>query len=366
LARPDRRRDGVPLAVKDLFDTAGLVTTYGSAIFRDHIPDRTAESVLLLEAAGYANVGKTNLHEFAYGITSENPHYGEVPNPVAPGRIAGGSSGGSAAALAAGLADAALGSDSGGSIRIPAACCGVVGFKPTHGLVAVDGCFPLAPTFDHVGPMAREVDTCAAMMEVLVPGFDPRGPESFAEIEVGLAWTEQADLLVGERVETATRAFPRRRRVTVPFADDIAPVFMREVADTHRQLWAEHRDLYGEDLAAKIERCMRVTDEEYEAGLLARVRYRERMAELFDEIELLITPTLAMVAPPLGLGDLALRERMIRLTFPFNATGQPALAIPRGPAEDGLPASMQLVGRRGEDALVLAAGRLFERESLRP
>src|SRR5947208_7102958 len=123
LATPDRPADGIPLAVKDLLDTAGLTTTYGSAIFAEHVPAQSAEAVVRLEAAGYANVGKTNLHEFAYGITSENAHFGTVPNPLAPGRIAGGSSGGSAAALAAGLADAALGNDSGSSFRICAPCC---------------------------------------------------------------------------------------------------------------------------------------------------------------------------------------------------------------------------------------------------
>src|SRR5206468_614184 len=151
-AQPGKR-----LAVKDLFDTAGLVTTYGSILFADHVPAQTAEAVRRLEAAGWVDVGKTNLHEFAYGTTSENPHFGTVPNPVAPGRLAGGSSGGSAAAIAAGLADGALGTDSGGSIRIPAACTGTVGFKPTYGLVPTEGCFPLAPSFDHAGPMA--IDT---------------------------------------------------------------------------------------------------------------------------------------------------------------------------------------------------------------
>src|ERR1051325_3623807 len=136
LAQPDAPAAGIPLAVKDLFDTAGLTTTYGASLFADHVPVETAEAVRLLEAAGYANVGKTNLHEFAYGVTSMNPHFGWVPNPVAPGRIAGGSSGGSAAALVVGAADAALGTDSGGSIRIPAAFCGIVGFKPTYGLVS--------------------------------------------------------------------------------------------------------------------------------------------------------------------------------------------------------------------------------------
>src|SRR5205807_5356095 len=137
--------------------------TYGSAVFAEHVPTKTAESVRRLEAAGYANVGKTNLHEFAYGITSENPHFGTVPNPIAAGRIAGGSSGGSAAALAAGLADAALGTDSGGSIRIPAAWCGVGGFQPTFDLVPAGGRFPLAPSFDTLGPLARDVETCTTM-----------------------------------------------------------------------------------------------------------------------------------------------------------------------------------------------------------
>src|ERR671922_1878376 len=193
LAKPDQPAEGIPLAVKDLFDTAGITTTYGSILFADHLPAETAEAVRRAEAAGYANVGKTNLHEFAYGITSENPHFGTVPNPLAPGRIAGGSSGGSAAALAAGVADAALGSDSGGSIRIPAACCGVVGFKPTYGLVSLEGCFPLAPTFDHAGPMARTVDACEAMLRVLAPGYTPVEPPE--RPRVAIAWTEGADPL---------------------------------------------------------------------------------------------------------------------------------------------------------------------------
>jgi aspartyl-tRNA(Asn)/glutamyl-tRNA(Gln) amidotransferase subunit A len=146
LARPEEPFEGKRLAVKDLFDTAGLTTTYGSVIYADHVPERSAEAVTRLEAAWYANVGKTNLHEFAYGITSVNPHFGTVPNPRYPGRMAGGSSGGSAAAIAAGLAEYALGTDSGGSIRIPAACCGIAGFKPSYGLVSLDGVFPLAPS----------------------------------------------------------------------------------------------------------------------------------------------------------------------------------------------------------------------------
>src|SRR3954470_3840624 len=191
LALPENPASGIPLAVKDLFDTAGLVTTYGSSIFADHVPAETAEAVRLLEAAGYANVGKTNLHEFAYGTTSQNEHFGNVPNPLAAGRVAGGSSGGSAAALAAGLADAALGTDTGGSIRIPAACCGVVGFKPTYDLVSTDGCFPLAASFDHVGPMARDVGGCVRQLRVLADDFVPASLESLEELSVAVAWIEE-------------------------------------------------------------------------------------------------------------------------------------------------------------------------------
>ena len=361
LARPDEPEDGIPLAVKDLFDTAGLTTTYGSAIFADHVPAQTAEAVRRLEAAGYANIGKTNLHEFAYGTTSENPHFGTVPNPVAPGRIAGGSSGGSAAALAAGLADAALGTDTGGSVRIPAACCGIVGFKPTYGLVSLEGCFPLAPSLDHAGPMALSAEACTEMMEVLVPGFERVRIESLEELDAGIAWTELAEPLVRARVEEAAARFPRLRRLAMPLAEGTRTVFMREVADVHRELYAEQGDLYGANVAAKIERCLAVTDSEYEAGLRARAEYRERMEELFSDVDTVVTPTLPFVPPPTGLDERELRAGLTRLTWPFNVLGAPALALPCGPAEDGLPASIQLVGRPDADALVLAAGALLER-----
>jgi hypothetical protein len=204
LARPEEPFEGKRLAVKDLFDTAGLTTTYGSVIYADHVPERSAEAVTRLEAAGYANVGKTNLHEFAYGITSVNPHFGTVPNPRYPGRMAGGSSGGSAAAIAAGLAEYALGTDSGGSIRIAAACCGIVGFKPSYGLVSLDGVFPLAPSFDHAGPMAGSVGACEEMLEELADGYEPARLDSLEELEVGAR--------VARLSGSSGRARVRRRR----------------------------------------------------------------------------------------------------------------------------------------------------------
>jgi aspartyl-tRNA(Asn)/glutamyl-tRNA(Gln) amidotransferase subunit A len=360
LARPERAADGVPLAVKDLFDTAGLTTTYGSIVFENHVPERSAEAVRLLEAAGYATVGKANLHEFAYGITSQNPWYGTVPNPAAPGRTAGGSSGGSAAALVAGLADAALGTDSGGSIRIPSACCGTAGFKPGHGVVSLEGCFALAPSFDHAGPMARDVRGCTRMMEALAPGFEPRVLEGLEEVVVGVAWTGLADPLVRERVEAVAARFPRRRALDLPLAVGQAPAFMGEVADVHRDLFEAHRDRYGENVRFKIEKALALDDSAYEDAVSERERYRERMAEACAGVDLVLTPTLAFVAPPVGSGELQLRGAMIRFTFPFNALGWPALALPCGPAEHGFPASAQLVSPAGDDALVLAAGELLE------
>jgi len=359
LAVPERPAEGISLAVKDLFDTAGLRTTYGSAVFRDHVPGRTATAVTRLEEAGYALVGKTNLHEFAYGVTSENEHYGDVRNPLDRTRIPGGSSGGSAAALASGLADAALGTDSGGSIRIPAACCGVVGFKPTHGLVPVDGVFPLAPSFDHAGPMARSVEDCAAMMGPLA-GLEHEKVD-LAELGAGVAWTALADPLVRARVEEAAGHIAGARPLAFPLPEGVTPVFMREVADVHRDLYAEHGALYGRGVAVKIERCLAVADEEYEAGLAARRRYEEACLEALTGFDLLVTPTLPFVAPPVGQAEGELRWPVIRLTFPFNALGWPVLALPCGPAEHGLPASLSISGRPGTDALVLAAGRALER-----
>ena len=355
---------GPRLAVKDLFDTAGVRTTYGSAIFSEHVPAATAPAVARLEAAGYRTVGKANLHEFAWGITSENEHYGWVPNPVAPGRIAGGSSGGNAAALAAGLADAAIGTDSGGSVRIPAACCGTVGFKPTYGLVSLEGCFPLAPSYDHAGPMARDVATCERMMAVLAEGFEPAAAVDLADLTIAVGWTEHADPLIRERVEQAAARFGAHRHVDIPFPDGTYAVFTREAAQVHADLWRDHRSLYGANVAAKVQRALEVEDAAVRAAEEARSLYRERMAQLMAEVDLLVTPTLSVVAPAAGVGDLALRDQLLRFTYPFNAIGAPALALPCGAAEDGLPASVQLVGRPGDDALVLAAGRALDLESV--
>jgi aspartyl-tRNA(Asn)/glutamyl-tRNA(Gln) amidotransferase subunit A len=359
LARPDEVGAGEPVAVKDLLDTAGLTTTYGSALFSEHVPVASAEAVRLLEAAGYAVAGKTNLHEFAYGISSQNAHYGTVPNPVAPGRLAGGSSGGSAAAIAAGAVELALGSDSAGSIRIPAAWCGVVGFKPTHGLVSAEGCFPLAPSYDVVGPLASSVEGCERLLRVLAPGFEPVELESLEELEIGVAWLDPAEPLVRERVSEAAALFPRRREIELPLAPANRADFMREVADVHRALFPGNEELYGDNVRSKVERCLRVGDAEVAAAERDRAEYRAAVAEALGEIDLIVAPTVPFVAPPADAEELEIRAGGTSLTYPFSALGWPALALPCGPAEDGLAASVQVAAPSGADARVLAAGRLL-------
>ncbi len=294
----------------------------------------------MLEDAGWCTVGKTNLHEFAYGITSQNPHYGTVPNPVAPGRVAGGSSGGNAAALAVGSCEGALGTDSGGSIRIPAAWCGVVGFKPSYGLVPMNGCFPLAPSFDHAGPMACDVATCTEMMLALASDFEPVALDRLSDLRVAVAAGAQVE--GGEVVE-------------LPSIDGIAAAFMREVAETHAPIVSEHRDLYGDNVRTKIERCLAVTDAEAVSAQRRRDELREQMQALWSRFDLLLTPTVPFGPPPVDIDELDVRERAISLTFAHNATGAPALAV----------GMLQVAGAPGSDGLVLAAGALLERDCAR-
>ena len=307
-------------------------------MFAEHVPEHSAEAVLRLERTGWTNVGKTNLHEFAYGVTSQNLHYGVVPNPSFPDRTAGGSSGGSAAALVLGLADGALGSDTGGSIRIPAACCGVTGLKPTYGLVPIEGVFPLAPSFDHAGPMALDVAGCIELMESLVPGFSVDGV-SLDELSLAVAW---GDVPV------------RGTRVEFPTAEAVVPAFMREVGDVHRGLYPENAELYGENIREKIERCIAIGDGEYEAAVRARAGHAERALAALEGHDLLVTPTLSSPPPAADAVEIEVRAALTLFTFPFNALGWPDLSLPAGPA------SIQVIGRPGDDALVLAAGLALE------
>ena len=335
----------------------------GSRVLEGFVPNIDATVVTRLLDAGATIVGKTNSEDCSFSAGGHTCTYGPVRNPRKPTCSPGGSSNGSAVALAAGDIELAIGVDQGGSIRIPAACCGIVGFKPTYGLVSLDGCFPLAPSFDHAGPMARDVATCEEALGALVSSFEPLALESLDEIEVGVAWVGDADPLVRARVEAAAAHFSHRREIELPAPEGVGRLFMREVAGVHQELFAENSDLYGEDLRIKIERCLDVTDAEAETAAQGRAEYRETVESALAGIALIVTPTLPCVAPRVGAGgtgDIGVRETLISRTFPFNALGWPALALPCGPAEDGLPASVQLAGRPGSDALVLAAGRLLE------
>jgi Asp-tRNA(Asn)/Glu-tRNA(Gln) amidotransferase A subunit family amidase len=226
--------------------------------------------------------------------------------------------------------------------------------------MSLGGCFPLAPSFDHAGPLARSVGECVAMMRALMPELEVGTVDSPQDIRVATAWTEHAEPLVRRRVEEAAAFFPDTRRLDFPFLAGPAHQFMREVAEVHSGLYPDHEELYGDDLRQKLDQCFAVSDAEADASRRARERYREQAADALAPFDLLVVPTLAFVAPPVQ-AELEIRDAMIRFTYPFNALGWPSLALPCGPAEDGLQASLQVVGRPGSDALVLAAGAWLER-----
>jgi Asp-tRNA(Asn)/Glu-tRNA(Gln) amidotransferase A subunit family amidase len=213
--------------------------------------------------------------------------------------------------------------------------------------------------------MARSVPECTSALTALLPDFRARCVEQLDELKLGFAWSELADPLVRTRVEDAGRHFSRPRQVDFPLPERVGSVFLREVAEVHRTLFRDHASRYGENVRIKIERCLAVTDDELEEGLRAREAYGELCLKRLEGVDLLLTPTTPFVAPPADADELTMRDAAIRFTFPFNVLGWPALALPCGPAENGLPASVQLVGRAGDDALVLAAGELLERAAAR-
>ena len=330
---------GVPLIVKDLFDTAGVRTTYGSSIYAGHVPERTAPAVSRLEAAGAVVIAKANLHEFAWGITSQNDHFGYVQNPVRPGLVAGGSSGGNAAALAAHLGALGLGSDTGGSVRIPSACCRTVGFKPSLGSVPLEGCLPLSPAFDTGGAMARTVADCALATAVLTGA--PLPQHGVAGLVVGvLEETPGAHRLeaLGARLVPA--------RLPEPVAE-IMPLFMVEAAVAHRETFPSRREEYGANVRVKWDAASKVTGVELYEAQRALLALRER-ARSEPAVDLVVSPTLGMEVPPIDCWEPDVRVAMTRWTRPFNFLGWPAIAI----------GDVQIAGR--DDAKVLAAALAWE------
>lgn len=359
LDEPLRVRDDGPLAgrtllVKDLFDTAGIRTTYGSRVHADHVPERTAPSVHRLLEAGAALVGKANLHEFAWGITSQNPWYGTVRNPLLQGRTTGGSSGGNAAALAAGLCELGIGTDTGCSVRLPSACCGTVGLKPRWGAIPTGGVYPLCPTLDTVGPMARSVADTALLWSVLTGRAVPR--PRLAGLTVGLVTVppdvgDGADRTPNPRAEEWVPALERLGATVVaaelPGADaNVWPLFFHEAAGSHRATFPARADEYGANVRTKLERAQELDGDAVATAYAAVERLRRAPAE----VDVYVTPVLGLPVPPDDVDELEFRSVGAAFTRAVNFLGWAALAI----------GDLQLVAP--DDETVLAAGLAWERE----
>ena len=374
---------GIPIALKDNIDTAGVLTTAASAVFADRVPDEDAEVVTRLEAAGAVLIGKLNLHEFAYGATSAFTHTGPVRNPWDVDRIPGGSSGGSGAAVAARLCAGALGTDTGGSVRIPAAHCGIVGLKATYGLASIRGIIPLSVSLDHVGPMCRTVADAALLMQALA-GYDPRGIASIradvpdyaaallrrtSALRLGVpraSFYEDVDPQIAEAVERALGVLSgltaNTRGVELPALPQTSSVLVEAYA-YHADLVDEKRELYDPSTLARIERGAEVPAADYAEALYQLKLARKAVANVFDDVDLLVTPTL----PRLPIGIEAARESpaeatgiLVRNTAPFNTYGTPAITVPCGFSREGLPIGLQISGPALGEVDVLALAHAYE------
>ena len=360
---------GPRVAVKDLIDMAGLPTTAGSRPVADTaLPaERDAPCLAGLRAAmdtGQARfVGKTNLHELAYGITGINPAFGTPVNPLDPRRVPGGSSSGSGTAVAAGEADIAYGSDTGGSIRIPAACCGITGLKTTWGRISLEGVWPLAHSLDTVGPMARDVAGVAAGMALLEPGFTMAGapPRTVGVLAI------EADPRVTSAIDEALRL---AEFALVPVAvPDLYDIVTASVTVLEAQAWQTNRDLVaiaadrlGGEVRERLKRASTITQDQVTAAEAVIARWRETLDGLWHQVDVVAAPTL-LGFPPL-LDEARIMFKLRGLTSPVNAAGVPSLALPLPLARysDGpIPPSVQLIGPRNSEERLLAAGTLLER-----
>jgi 2-dehydropantoate 2-reductase len=363
---------GIPVAVKDNIDVRGVVTTNASTVGVPPPAERDAAVVARLREAGAELFCKTNLLEYAAG--SVNPAYGMTFNPLYPSRTSGGSSSGSAALVAAGVCDFALGTDTGGSIRIPAAYCGIVGLKPSHGLVPLAGVFPLSPTCDHVGTLTRTVEQAAILLGVLAGRCCAIEPVSGLRLGVLRPQLADPDLVpavrerVLEAIESLAAAGFHVVDVDLPeldLVDDaLGAIVLREAYDVHRGLFERERDGYGPGTRALLELGSRIDDETYRRGLAERERIAAAFARVFDQVDILAGPTVAYPAPPedppFGTPEGDVEGRF---TGPYNIAGNPAISLPCGSVEGPLPAGLQLAAAPGADELLLSAARVYERVS---
>jgi Asp-tRNA(Asn)/Glu-tRNA(Gln) amidotransferase A subunit family amidase len=345
--------DGIVVAVKDLVDVAGMVTTAGGTLLPKTPAAEDAPVVNRIRSRGCVIVGKANLHEFAYGVTSVNPHYGTVRNPHDPDRVAGGSSGGSAVAVAAGMCDWAIGSDTGGSIRIPAGLCGVVGFKPGFGTIDTTGVIPLSTSLDTLGPMAPDVATAAAAFTMMSGEPVPLEMLRRPRLGVPAGWVEGLDPETERAWRLVSRELPEVRFVDrEPLFTTGLTILMVEAASYHRRWAAEHADQYGADVIGHIRRGLDIRAVDYRDALVALPRLRDQALRAMDELDALVLPATAVVAPIVSTAA-EYREPLARFTRPFNTTGQPVVVLPA--PVTGLPVGIQVVGRTNAGTLAAAA-----------
>ena len=380
---------GIPISLKDNFWTRGIRSTAGSKILANFVPDEDSDVAGRLARAGAILLGKTNMHEFAYGITNENPHYGSVRNPWAQERISGGSSGGSAAAVATGMGFASMGTDTGGSIRIPASLCGIVGLKPTYGLVSVAGVVPLAETLDHAGPLARSVTDVCIMLQA-VAGKYPKGaptPE-YRKLRKSiprrfrLGWPKEYffDRLEAEvrtAIDAAAKTLEsigaRIEDVSLPhLADSVEPstnIAMAEATRYHESqgFFPARAAEYGEDVRKRLEMGREVRAVDYLNAFAVKHEIEEEFQAAYVHVDAIIAPALPIAAPRIGENELMIeseketvRSALVRLNRPANLTGDPAVSIPCGLTRAGLPIGLQLIGPRWSEARLLAIALAYE------
>ncbi len=382
---------GIPVAVKDLFATRGVRTTAGSNVFEHLVPNSNSTAVDRLEKAGAVLLGKLNLHELAYGITSENPFYGAVHNPWSDAHSPGGSSGGSGAAIAANLVYGALGTDTGGSIRIPAAFCGTVGLKPTYGRISRHGVLPLAYSLDHVGPLTRSVADAAVMLNALAgrdplddtssshPPIDyvPEDSPSIRGLRIGFPQNFFFDRLDSD-VESSVRGACARaealgaivKPVIVPdmaAINAIGRVILLSESSAYLEPYLNENNRFGSDVYSLLQQGRLIPATDYINAQRLRRRARQQFDELWREVDCLFTPTTPNTAPPLGAqtvklggGDEDVRLATTRLVRGINVLGLPALSIPCGLSGAGLPIGLQIVGQAFEEAAILKVGAALE------
>jgi aspartyl-tRNA(Asn)/glutamyl-tRNA(Gln) amidotransferase subunit A len=376
---------GIPIALKDLYDTAGIRTTAGSRIFADRVPERDCAVVEKLRAAGAVFLGKLNLHEWALGVTNQNPHFGPACNPWDTSRIPGGSSGGSAIAVASGFCYVSPGSDTGGSIRIPASLCGVAGLKPTYGRVSLRGVIPLAWTLDHSGPLARTVGDLAIALNAIA-GHDPLDPASvdvasedyaasledgakdvrvvvpanffFDDVdpEVDAAVREAVRVLTSLGASVTERSLPRVDLLTAQRA-----ILLTDAAAYHREHLRERAADIGADVLTRLRTGQTFTGTDYAQARRDRDELRREWLAVLREQDIILSPTTPIAAPPRdGQDAVAAAQRLTANTAPFNLTGLPAISIPCGFTKAGLPIGLQLAAGPWREALLLRVARAYE------